>query len=204
MFFELTTNFCFCPVDRSMPGTLANSSGMMSGDQLMPMCELGELSSMHALGSTSAMSKMSLKSHRASNNLNVVEIDNTSLLRRANDISLGECSAAGLHLASSSPYSPNVQPSLNLMTNNSASDPLLSTSALSSITGNTHRVNVTESEAAQRCNDTSPGECQVATGDGVHSPSPFYLSPTLNLSSSSSSSSESGVSIFSLMFFVYS
>lgn len=176
----------------------------MPGDQLMPMCELGEISGIHSLNSASTLSsKTSLKTHRASNNLNVVETDNTSSPRRTNNISLGECQAAGIHLnSSSSPYStPNVfgQQPLNLLSKNSASDPLLSVSALSSMTSNTHRMLNAEGDVAQRCtNNVSPGECQ--TGD-VHSTSSFYLSPTLNLSSSSSSSSD-GVITFSVLIFI--
>ncbi|KAG5322098.1 TRI37 ligase, partial [Acromyrmex heyeri] len=181
---------------RSILSTLPNNNGnsTVPSDQLMPMCELSELSSMHTLSSTTTLSsKTSLKTtHRA--NLNVIEAENTSPPRRANDTSPEECQATGIHLvSSSSPYSsPNVlghQP-LNLLSNNSASDPLLSTSVLSSMTSNVHRVNsssVAEDEAAQRCtNDASPGECQAAN-NGVHSPS-FYLSP-LNISSDSSISS---------------
>ncbi|XP_012540959.2 uncharacterized protein LOC105839299 [Monomorium pharaonis] len=182
---------------RSIPSTLLNGNSTTS-DQLMPMCELGELTGMHVLSSTSTLP---LKTHRTNSNLNVIEDESTPSPCRANDISLGECQNAGLHLASSSsPYSsPNMlsQP-LNLLSGNSASDPLLSVSALSSMTSNrdAHRVNgsnVVESEIAQRCvNNASPGECQAAN-TGVHSSSSFYMSPTLHLSSSSSSSSsESG------------
>ncbi|XP_018394310.1 PREDICTED: uncharacterized protein LOC108773090 [Cyphomyrmex costatus] len=185
---------------RSIPSTLPNNNGnsTIPSDQLMPMCELSELSNMHTLSSTSTLlSKTSLKTHRANGNLNVIEIENTSSPRRANDTSPEECQATGIHLISSSPYSSsNVlghQP-LNLLSNNSASDPLLSTSVLSSMTSNVHRVNsssVAEGETVQRCtNDApllSPGECQAAN-TGVHSPSSFYLSP-LNLSSDSSISS---------------
>lgn len=173
----------------------------------MPMCELGELSGIHTLSSTSTLSskmplKTPLKTHRTNNNLNVIEAESISSPRRVNDMSLGECQTTGIHLASSSsPYSsPNVlgQQPLNLLSKNSASDPLLSTSTLSSMTSNAHRVNgsnVAEGETAQHyANDASSGECQAAN-TGVHSPSSFYLSPTLNLSSSSSSSSDSGVSI---------
>ncbi|XP_011702182.1 PREDICTED: uncharacterized protein LOC105458510 [Wasmannia auropunctata] len=183
---------------RSIPSTLpSNGNSTIPSDQLMPMCELSELTGMHTLSSTSILSsKTPLKAHRPNSNLNVIETEGTSSPRRANDMSLRDCQAAGIHLASSSsPYSsPNVlgHQSLNLLSNNSASDPLLSSSVLTSMTSNAHRVNgsnVVESEAAQRCtNDASPGECQTAN-TGVHSPS-FYLSPTgLNLSSSSSSSS---------------
>jgi len=173
----------------------------------MPMCDLSELSGMHTLASTLTLpSKVPLKTHRANSNLNVIEVENISSPRRANDMSLGECQA--VYLASSSPYSPNVltitQKPLNLSSNNSASDPLLSTSALPSMTSNMHRVNDSNvaDEVTQRCaNNVSPGECQTAN-TGVHSSSSFYLSPTLNLSSSSSSSSDSGVSvIFLLLFF---
>lgn len=182
----------------------SNGNSTIPSDQLpmIPMCDLSELSGMHTLNATSALSsKTPLKTHRASSNLNVIEAENISSPRRANDLSLGECQTTGIHLASSSlPYSsPNVlsQQPLKLLSNNSASDPLLSVSAFSSMTSNSHRVNgssVVEGEAAQRCaNNASPGECQAAN-TGVHSPS-FYLFPTLNLSSSSSSSSDSGVSI---------
>lgn len=175
---------------------------------MMPICDLGELSSMHTLNATSTLSsKTPLKTHRANSNLNVIEAESISSPRRVNDLSLGECQTTGIHLASSSlPYSsPNVlsQQPLKLLSNNSASDPLLSVSAFSSMTSNAHRINgssVAEDEAAQRCtNNASPGECQAAN-TGVHSPSSFYLSPTLNLSSSSSSSSDSGVSIVFLLF----
>jgi len=165
------------------------------------MCELGELSGVHTLSSTSTLSsKTPLKTHRANSNLNVIEAESTSSPRRINDMSL---EVTGIHLASSStPYSsPNVlgQQPLNLLSNNSASDPLLcSGSVLPLMTSNVHRVNgssIAEGEAAQRCaNDASPGECQTAN-TSVHSPSSFYLSPMLNLSSSSSSSSDSGVSV---------
>ncbi|KYN29017.1 E3 ubiquitin-protein ligase TRIM37, partial [Trachymyrmex cornetzi] len=120
---------------RSILSTLPNNNGnsTIPSDQLMPMCELSELSSMHTLSSTTTLSsKTSLKMHRA--NLNVIEAENTSSPRRANNTSPEECQATGIHLvSSSSPYSsPNVlghQP-LNLLSNNSTSDPLLSTSEL--------------------------------------------------------------------------
>lgn len=185
---------------------------MIPSDQLLPMCELNELSGMHLLGSTtSTLSKTSLKTHRASNNLNIIETEGSSSPHLASsDVSLGE-KAAKIHLTfpSSSPYSSpgdalaGQQP-LNLLSNNSTSDPLLPVSStLSTVTGN-QRINgcltVTEGETAQRCtNNASPGECREAAAAGVHSPS-FYLSSTLNLSSSSSSSSDSGVSIYSFYF----
>jgi len=168
------------------------------------MCELGELSGVHILSSTSTLSsKTPLKTHHVNSNPNVIEAESTSSPHRINDMSLGECQATGIHLASTStPYSsPNVlnQQPLNLLSNNSASDPLLcSGSVLPLMTSNVHRVNgssIAEGEAAQRCaNDASSGECQTAN-TSVHSPSSFYLSPMLNLSSSSSSSSDSGVSV---------
>lgn len=172
------------------------------------MCELNELSGMHLLDSTTSMlSKTLLKTHRASNNLNIIETESNPSSRRVNDTSLGECQTAKIHLNfSSSPYSSpgdvlTAQQPLNLSFNNS--DPLLSASTLSSVTDN-QRINgcLTEGEAAQRCtNDASPGECREAAA-GTQSPS-FYLSSTLNLSSSSSSSSDSGVSIYSFLFFFY-
>ncbi|XP_011634045.1 uncharacterized protein LOC105425136 [Pogonomyrmex barbatus] len=186
---------------RSIPSTLPNNNGNSAilSDQLMPMCELSELS-MHTFGSISTLpSKTPLKTHRANNNLNVIEPESITSPHRANDISLGECKATGIHLTStSSPYSsPNVlnQQPVNLLSNNSASDPLLSVSTLSSMTNNAHRINnsnIMEGEIAQRCaNNASPGECQAAN-TGAHPSSSFYLPPTLNLSSSSSSSSDSG------------
>lgn len=186
---------------------------MIPNDQLsmMSMCDLSELSGMHTLSATSTLSKTPLKTHRANSNLNVIEAENISSPRRANDLSLGEFQTMRIDLASSAlPYSsPNVlsQQPLKLLSNNSASDPLLSVSAFSSMTSNSHRVNgsnVAEGEAAQRCaNNASPGECQAAN-TGAHSPTSFYLSPTLNLSSSSSSSSDSGVSIVFLTFCIVS
>ncbi|KAL6429542.1 hypothetical protein ACFW04_007472 [Cataglyphis niger] len=187
---------------RSIPSTLSNnknSNTITPSDQLLPICELNELSSMHFLDSTtSTLSKTSLKTHRASNNLNIIEAESNLSPRRANDVLLGECQAAKIRLSfSSSSYSSpgdvlaNQQP-LNLSFNNSTSDPLLSVSTLSSMTDN-QRINgcstVTKGEAAQRCtNDASPGECREIAAARVPSPS-FYLSSTLNLSSSSSSSS---------------
>lgn len=172
----------------------------MPGDQLMPTCEFGTISSVHSLNSASTLS--SLKTHRASNNLNVVETDNTLSPRRANNISLGESQAVEIHLnSSSSPYSsPNVfgQQPLNLLSKNSASDPLLSVSALSSMTSSAHRANdldIVEDDTVQRCTDNiSPGECQP--GDTRRPPSPFYLS------SNSSSSSSDGVSTFFALIFI--
>lgn len=171
----------------------------------MPMCDLGDLSGMHTLSSISTLSsKTPLKTHRTNSNLNVIETESISSPRRVNDMSLEECQAAGIHLASLSlPYSsPNVlsQQPLKLLSS-SASDPLLSISAMTSNLS-PHQVNgssVAEDEAAQRCAiNASPGECQAAN-TGIHSSSSFYLSPTLNLSSSSSSS-DSGVSIVFLLF----
>ncbi|XP_011863279.1 PREDICTED: E3 ubiquitin-protein ligase TRIM37-like [Vollenhovia emeryi] len=186
---------------RSIPTTLPSNIGnsTIPGDQLLSMCDLGELSSMHTLGSTSTLSSKTLKTHRANSNLNIIEAESSSSPRRVNDMALGERQAVGIHLASSPYSSPNVlsQKPLNLLSNNSASDPLLSASTLSSMTSSAHRANgsnVAEGVAAQRCaNNASPGECQTAN-TGVRSPSSFYchLSPTLNLSSSSSSSSDSG------------
>lgn len=192
---------------RSAPSALSVNSNCstISSDQLTPICELEELSNVHTLGSTS---KTSLKLHRA-NNTNVVEIEDNP--RRTNDVSLGECQTTGAHPTSSSYSSSSMlnQQPLNLpLPNNTNSssgsnDSLLSTTTLSSITNvKQHRtinnLNVTEAETVQRCtNDASPGECQAS--GGLRSSSSFYLSPTLNLSSSSSSSSsDSGVSLFSL------
>lgn len=186
---------------RSIPTTLpSNNNSNIMNDQLLPMCELNELSSMHLLGSATSktLSKTSLKAHRASNNLNIIETEgrSSSPLVASNDVSLGD-SKIHLSFPSSSPYSSSgdalvvtSQQPLNLLSNNS--DPLLSVSSMSSNQRINGCLSVTEDDAAQRCtNDMSPGECREAATTGVHSPS-FYLSSTLNLSSNSSSSSESG------------
>ncbi|XP_029162768.1 uncharacterized protein LOC114934268 [Nylanderia fulva] len=185
---------------RSIPSTLPNNNSNIMNDQLLPMCELNELSSMHLLGSTTSktLSKTSLKTHRASNNLNIIETEGRSSsppLVASNDVSLGD-SKIHLTYPSSTPYSAGDalvgQQPLNLLSNNSTSDPLLSVSSTLSNQRINGCLSVTEDDAAQRCtNDTSPGECRETAATGVRSPS-FYLSSTLNLSSSSSSSSESG------------
>ncbi|KAL0115521.1 hypothetical protein PUN28_010800 [Cardiocondyla obscurior] len=179
---------------RSIPSTLPNNANStISSDQLMSMCDLDELS-MHT---STLSSKMPLKIHRTNSNLNVIETERSLSPHCVNDTSLTERQAAGIHLISStSPYSSlNVlsQQPLNLLSSNSASDPLLSATSMVS---NTHRVNdssVAESEAAQRgTNNASPGECVQTANAGVRSSSSCYLSRALNLSSSSSSSSDSG------------
>lgn len=187
-----------------LPGNSINS-----GDHLISMYDLGELSSIHSLGSTSTLpSKTSLKSHRA-NNLNIVEVEGAS--RRANDVSLGECQAAGIHPVPLSPYSSpsvlNQQPLLSNNNGNSNSDPLLCASTSSMANVKQYRLvndlSVMDGEASQRCaNDVSPGECQIAST--VHSTSSFFLSPVINLSSnSSSSSSDSGVSFLRYRHLLY-
>ncbi|XP_032687906.1 uncharacterized protein LOC116852037 isoform X2 [Odontomachus brunneus] len=184
---------------RSTPTMLPGNS-INSSDHLISMYDLGEISNIRSLGSTTTLpSKTSLKSHRA-NNLNIVEVEGTP--RRTNDVSLGECQAAGIHPVPSSPYSsPSVlnQQPLTLLSNNNGgnnSDPLLCASTSSSMAGVkqyrlVNDLSVTDGEASQRCaNDVSPGECQVA--GNVHSTPSFLFSPVIHLSSSSSSSSDSG------------
>lgn len=186
-----------------IPGNGGSTANSTTGDQLMPICELEELSSSTRspiIGSTS--SKTLLKPHRA-NNPHIVEAESAPP-RRVNDVSQGECQAAGILPVTSSYSSPSIlnQQPLSLLStviNNSSSDPLLCGTPLSSMTSvKQHRVvglNVREDETAaqRRANDASPGECREAA---VHSPS-FYLPSTLNLSSnsSSSSSSDNGVSV---------
>jgi len=136
--------------------------------------------------------------HCANNNLNFVETESSLSRHVVND---ADYQTAEVHSVSSlSPYSSNAaerfsQQPLNLLSNNSASDPVLSASTLISITDNAHQIlTLTENETAQCCiNDTLLAECQAVV-DNVHSSSSFYLSPTANLSSSSSSSSDNGVS----------
>lgn len=96
------------------------------------------------------------------------------------------------------------QQSLNLLSNNSVSDPVLSTSTLISLTDNTHEVlALTEDETIQHCmNEASLAECQTAV-DSIHSPASFYLSSTVHLSSNSSSSSDNGVSILLTNIYVF-
>jgi len=135
----------------------------------------------------------------ANNNLNFVETESSLSRHVVND---ADYQTAEVHSVSSlSPYSSSKaaerfgQQPLNLLSNNSASDPVLSTSTLISITDNAHQIlTLTENETAQCCiNDTLLAECQAVV-DNVHSSSSFYLSPTANLSSSSSSSSDNDVS----------
>ncbi|RLU25951.1 hypothetical protein DMN91_002114 [Ooceraea biroi] len=159
----------------------------------MPMCKIGESSSTYPC--CMPMSKTLLKmTHCTNNNRNFVETD-SNLSRRVNDKFMDYQAAEPHSISSLSPYSSsNVaalfgQQSSNLLSNNSASDPVLSTSTLASMTDNAHEV-LTGNETAQRCiNDASLAECQ-AVADCVHSPSSFYLSPVVNFSSSSSSSSD--------------
>ncbi|CAL7947562.1 unnamed protein product [Xylocopa violacea] len=101
-------------------------NGGVSSDQLMPMCELGELSNMRPLGSSSTLSsissKTSLKQHRA-NNLGMVEAESPSL-HNANDGPAGDCPATSVHSPSPSYSSPTVlnQQPLNLLSSSSSSD----------------------------------------------------------------------------------
>lgn len=177
--------------NRSILNTVPNNNRTvtMSENELMPMqlmsCALSP-STMHPLlGSTS---KSSLKSPQ-SDNSNVAEAK--SISHHANDLLFETTNqVTGLHPTSllySSPTVINQQP-LNMFSNNSISDPMLSSSSMKH-----HRINDLDIVEDQPCaNDTSPGECHA---DGVPSPLSFYLSPTLNFSSNSSSS-DSDVSIF--------
>lgn len=175
-------------------------NGTTMPGELMVMCELGELSSTCPLSSTS--SKTSLKSHRGNSN---GEVDGITC--RVNDITHGQ--VARILPTPSSYSSPNVvnQQSFNLLSTaigNSNSDPLLCTSALTSMASvKQHRIglSIAEDEAAQRCaNDASPGEYREVAG-GIHSPSSFYLTSKLNLSSNSSSSSSSDNGVSTTFFF---
>lgn len=194
----------FCPhrsLTSGLSGNNGSSSAIAPGDKLISVYELGELSSMHPLSSTSTL-KTSLKSHRA-NNLN---IEDESAPCRANDVSLGECQAVGIQPVPSSSYSSSSILNQQLLTlpsknnGNSNSEPLLCTSTLSSMASmQQHRVvndlSITDNEVAHRCaKDISPGECQTACR--IHSPPSFFRSPKIHLlSDSSSSNSDSGVSI---------
>ena len=107
-----------------LPG--GSNGGAMPGDQLMPMCDLGELSNMRPLGSSSTLSsissKTSLKQHRV-NNLSVVEPESPNL-HGTNDGSAGDCQATSAHSPCPSYSSPTVlnQQPLNLLSSSSSSD----------------------------------------------------------------------------------
>lgn len=102
-----------------------SNCGVLS-DQLMPMCELGELSNMRPLGSSSTLSsissKTSLKQQRV-NNLSVIEPESHNL-HSTNDGSSGDCVAASANSPSPSYSSPTVlnQQPLNLLSSSSSSD----------------------------------------------------------------------------------
>ncbi|XP_017882456.1 E3 ubiquitin-protein ligase TRIM37-like isoform X2 [Ceratina calcarata] len=104
----------------------SGGSNGVSSDQLMPMCELGELSNMRPLGSSSTLSsissKTSLKQHRP-NNLSVIEAESPNL-HSTNDGSAGDCPATSAHSPSPSYSSPTVlnQQPLNLLSSSSSSD----------------------------------------------------------------------------------
>lgn len=116
--------FCNRSVQNVHPN--GGNSGAMSRDQLMPICELGELSNMRPLGSSSTISsissKTSLKQHRV-NNLTVVEAESPNL-HGTNDNSVGDCQANGTHSPSPSYSSPTVlnQQPLNPLSNSSSSE----------------------------------------------------------------------------------
>ncbi|CAK9823289.1 E3 ubiquitin-protein ligase TRIM37 [Anthophora retusa] len=113
---------------RSMQNVLSggSNSAVLSGDQLMPMCEIGELANMRPLGSSSTLSsissKTSLKQHRV-NNLSVVEAESNNL-HNTNDGPSGDCPAMSTHSPSPSYSSPTVlnQQPLNLLSSSSSSD----------------------------------------------------------------------------------
>ena len=111
-------------VQNMLPG--GSNGGAISGDQLMPMCDLGELSNMRPLGSSSTLSsissKTSLKQHRV-NNLSVVEPESPNL-HGTNDGSAGDCQATSAHSPCPSYSSPTVlnQQPLNLLSSSSSSD----------------------------------------------------------------------------------
>ncbi|XP_043253981.1 E3 ubiquitin-protein ligase TRIM37-like [Colletes gigas] len=97
-----------------------NNNATMSGDQLMPMCELGELSNIRPLGSSSTLSsissKTSLKQHRVK--------PESPNLHSTNDGLPGDCQTTGAHSPSPSFSSPTVlnQQPLNLLSSSSSSD----------------------------------------------------------------------------------
>ncbi|XP_017752334.1 PREDICTED: uncharacterized protein LOC108545305 isoform X2 [Eufriesea mexicana] len=111
-------------VQNVLPG--GGNSGVLSGDQLMSMCELGEPSNMRPLGSSSTLSsissKTSLKQHRI-NNLSVVEAEPPNM-HSTNDGSVGDCPATNTHSPPPSYSSPTVlnQQPLNLLSSSSSSD----------------------------------------------------------------------------------
>ncbi|XP_061928286.1 E3 ubiquitin-protein ligase TRIM37 isoform X2 [Apis cerana] len=110
-------------VQNVLPG--GSNSDVLSGDQLMPMCELGEPSNMRPLGSSSTLSsissKTSLKQHRV-NNLSVVEAEPPKM-HSTNDSSIGDCPATSTHSPPPSYSSPTVnQQQLNLLSSSSSSD----------------------------------------------------------------------------------
>ncbi|XP_076232623.1 uncharacterized protein LOC143178072 isoform X3 [Calliopsis andreniformis] len=113
---------------RSLQNVLPNggTSGTISRDQLMSKCELGELSNIRPLGSSSTLSsissKTSLKQHRM-NNLNVIEPESSNL-HSTNDGPAGDCHATGAHSPSPSFSSPTVlnQQPLNPLSNSSSSE----------------------------------------------------------------------------------
>lgn len=110
-------------VQNVLPG--GSNSDVLSGDQLMPMCELGEPSNMRPLGSSSTLSsissKTSLKQHRV-NNLSVVEAEPPNM-HSTNDNSVGDCPATSAHSPPPSYSSPTVnQQQLNLLSSSSSSD----------------------------------------------------------------------------------
>lgn len=114
-------------IQNVLPG--GSNSDVLSGDQLMPMCELGEPSNMRPLGSSSTLSsissKTSLKQHRV-NNLSVVEAEPPNM-HSTNDSSVGDCPATSAHSPPPSYSSPTVNQQqlnqqLNLLSSSSSSD----------------------------------------------------------------------------------
>nr|XP_031849605.1 E3 ubiquitin-protein ligase TRIM37-like isoform X3 [Nomia melanderi] len=106
---------------RSLQNVLSggSNSGVMAGDQLMPMCQLGNVSNIRPLGSSSTLSsissKTSLKQHRGK--------PESPNLHNTNDSS-GECQTNSAHSPSPSYSSPTVlnQQPLNLLSSSSSSD----------------------------------------------------------------------------------
>lgn len=113
---------------RSAQNVLPNGGGgaTISADQLMPMCELRELSSLRPLGSSSTLSsissKTSIKQHRV-NNLSVIEPESPTL-HGTNDGPSADRQGTGTHSPSPSYSSPTVhnQLPLNLLSSSSSSD----------------------------------------------------------------------------------
>ncbi|XP_015439600.1 PREDICTED: E3 ubiquitin-protein ligase TRIM37-like [Dufourea novaeangliae] len=97
-----------------------NYSSAMSSDQLMPMCELGELSNIRSLGSSSTLSSISSKTSLKQHGVK----PESPNLHGTNDGSAGDCQTNSIHSPSPSYSSPTIlnQQPLNLLSSSSSSD----------------------------------------------------------------------------------